>query len=273
MAQAAMWEVCVIATPEGTKFLDIPLLEELTGYPVRSQYKHPAEPDVLPRADAIVVFPATFNTINKWASGISDTLAVGLLCEYMGLGMPIVAVPCFRTGGGLDGHPIFFKNLELLKACGVRIIYEPETYPPKNRVAGNVILHELDDLMKMGTTDRSGKSKRKHGRYYLRTHQTTSKNHGWVDEVRLLIGDSDAPVGEAKIRWYVEAEEGSPVPRLEVEVQDSNTMFLLPDVLALLARLGKHVQADELCELLGQHFDFIEATILPEPYDRGSAPG
>src|ERR1051326_803980 len=71
-AQAIGWTVCVITTPQGTKFIDGPLLEELTGYPVRSEYKRPEEPDVLPRADAMIVFPATFNTINKWALGISD---------------------------------------------------------------------------------------------------------------------------------------------------------------------------------------------------------
>ncbi len=31
--------------------------------------------------------------------------------EYIGLQMPIVAVPCFRTGGGLDGHPAFFREV------------------------------------------------------------------------------------------------------------------------------------------------------------------
>jgi hypothetical protein len=36
----------------------------------------------LPPADAIAVAPATYNTINKWAAGISDTLALGILCEY-----------------------------------------------------------------------------------------------------------------------------------------------------------------------------------------------
>src|SRR6266446_1700026 len=46
-AQTASWEVCVITTPRGTKFLDSPLLERLTGYPVRSEYKRPEEPDVL----------------------------------------------------------------------------------------------------------------------------------------------------------------------------------------------------------------------------------
>jgi phosphopantothenoylcysteine synthetase/decarboxylase len=146
-AQAVGWNVCVITTPQGTKFLDIPLVEQVTGYPVRSEYKRPEEPDVFPRADAIVVFPATFNTINKWALGISDTLATGILCEYTGLKMPIVTVPCFRTGGGLDGHPAFFRSLQMLRDYGVRVLYEPEQYPPKNLVPPDVILAVLDETI------------------------------------------------------------------------------------------------------------------------------
>jgi len=147
-AQAKAWDVCVITTPQGTKFLDIPLVERLTKHPVRSEYKRPEEPDVLPRADAIVIFPATFNTINKWALGISDTLALGILCEYVGLHMPIVAVPCFRTGGGLDEHPAFFRSLQMLRDYGVRVLYEPEKYPPKNQVPPDVILAVLDETIR-----------------------------------------------------------------------------------------------------------------------------
>ncbi len=147
-AQADGWDVCVLTTPQGCTFFDLAKFEELTGHPVRSEYKHPQEPDVLPRADAIVVFPATFNTINKWANGISDTLAVGILCEYMGLGYPIIAVPCFRTGGGLDGHPVFFKSLDFLRSCGVTVIYEPEKYPPKNQVPSDVILSLVIEMMR-----------------------------------------------------------------------------------------------------------------------------
>jgi phosphopantothenoylcysteine synthetase/decarboxylase len=139
-AQAAGWEACVVVTPQATKFVDTPLLEELTGYPVRSEYKRPEEPDVLPRADAIVVFPATFNTLNKWVLGISDTLALGLLCEYMGLKMPIVAVPCILTNSGLDAHPAFPRSIAQLREYGVHVIYEPDKYPPKNEVPWKVIL-------------------------------------------------------------------------------------------------------------------------------------
>jgi phosphopantothenoylcysteine synthetase/decarboxylase len=147
-AQAVGWDVCVITTPHGTKFIDRPLLEHLTERPVRSEYKRPEEPDIFPRADAIVVFPATFNTLNKWALGISDTLAVGLLCEYTGLKMPIVAVPCFMTGGGLDTNPAFLRSIRMLRRYGVHILYRPETYPPNNEIPPLVILEELHHLIR-----------------------------------------------------------------------------------------------------------------------------
>lgn len=146
-AQAAGWDVCVIVTPQGTKFADVGLLKQLTGYPVRSEYKHPDEPDVLPRADAIVVFPATFNTLNKWALGITDTLALGLLCEYTGLKMPILAVPGILTASGLDTHPAFLRSMRMLRKHGVHILYKPEIYPPKNQVPPEVILDELHTLI------------------------------------------------------------------------------------------------------------------------------
>jgi len=38
-AQTVGWDVCLIATPNGRKFLNLPLLAELTGHPVRSEYK------------------------------------------------------------------------------------------------------------------------------------------------------------------------------------------------------------------------------------------
>src|SRR5256885_17092237 len=62
-AQAAGWEVCVIATPSALKFMDLDHLTQLTGHVVRYDYKQSEEPDVLPPADAMVVAPATFNTI------------------------------------------------------------------------------------------------------------------------------------------------------------------------------------------------------------------
>jgi phosphopantothenoylcysteine synthetase/decarboxylase len=126
-AQAAGWEVCVVATPSALKFMDPPRLAELTGHAVRYDYKQPDEPDVLPLPDAVIVAPATFNTINKWAAGISDTLALGLLNEAIGLGLPVVAVPFPNVA--LARHPAFRRSLDDLRGYGVRLLFDPEEYP------------------------------------------------------------------------------------------------------------------------------------------------
>ncbi len=144
LAQTASWDVYVIATPQGTHFIDIPLLEKLTGHPIRSEYRHPGEPDSMPKADAIVVAPATFNTINKWAQGITDTLALGILCEHMGLGTPIITIPCV-SAEGLVHHPAFTKSITFLKDCGVFVLYEPQKYPPMNNVPWEVVLDTLHE--------------------------------------------------------------------------------------------------------------------------------
>lgn len=146
MAQQAGWDVCVIATPHAVKFVDVPLLQQLTGHPVRSEYKRPEEPDVLPRANAFVVLPATFNTLNKLAQGITDTLAVGLLCEYLCLGSPIVAVPNFHEWD-MGRHPAIKKSIATLRECGMCILYEPEKYPPSNNVPWDQVLEELHKLL------------------------------------------------------------------------------------------------------------------------------
>ncbi|MGW1658902.1 flavoprotein [Streptomyces atratus] len=98
-AQEAGWDVCVILTPAAYRWAtedsegEIEVLQELTGHPVRWQYKLPSQPDALPAPDAILVAPLTNNTLAKWATAISDTLAFGLITEGIGLGLPIVALP------------------------------------------------------------------------------------------------------------------------------------------------------------------------------------
>jgi hypothetical protein len=126
-AQGEGWDVCVIATPDGTKFLDMMQLEELTDHPVRVHYKHPDEPDVLPPPDAFVIAPATFNTTNKLAAGISDTLALGLVNEAVGLGLPIMVAPW--PNAHLARHPAFGRSVEALRSWGLTIVLDPARLP------------------------------------------------------------------------------------------------------------------------------------------------
>jgi phosphopantothenoylcysteine synthetase/decarboxylase len=114
------WAVCVIATPRAAGWMDGAALTELTGYPVRYDYKRPDDPDTLPLASAIAVVPATFNTINKWVAGISDTFALGLLNEVLGLTLPVIVVPHVKPS--LASHPIFARNLATLGEWGVTVL-------------------------------------------------------------------------------------------------------------------------------------------------------
>jgi hypothetical protein len=85
----------------------------------------------------ILVAPATYNTICKWALGISDTYALGVLAETTGLGVPIVVLPFVNTA--LAGRLPFRRSVESLRAEGVRILLGPggfEPHPP--RTGGNL---------------------------------------------------------------------------------------------------------------------------------------
>lgn len=117
-AQEANWNVGVVATPQGLGFIDTEAVEAQTGYPIRSAWRSPGDPRPLPPADAIAVAPATFNTVNKWAAGIADTLALGTLCEAYGLGVPIAVLPC--VADALAAHPAYQDSLIRLRGMGVR---------------------------------------------------------------------------------------------------------------------------------------------------------
>ncbi len=116
LAQDAGWDVCLLETPSAARFIDSAALEKLTGHPVRSEYKEPGTPDVLPPPDAIIVAPATLNTINKWGYGICDTLAPGILVEAIGKRLPVVTLPF--TNRAHAAHPAFEENIQKLRSWG-----------------------------------------------------------------------------------------------------------------------------------------------------------
>ena len=120
LAQQRGWDVCVLATPSARRFTDVAALERQTGHPVRTEYKDPGQPDVLPPADAVIVAPATVNTINKWAAGICDDLALGILVEAFGKQLPVVVLP--STNRAHAAHPAFTENIRKLRSWGVTVL-------------------------------------------------------------------------------------------------------------------------------------------------------
>jgi len=121
-------------TPAALDFFDQAAVEQQTGSPVKSQYSKPGAPrSQIP--DAIVVAPATYNTINKWAQGISDTYALGVLAEITGLDTPVVVLPVLPfVNSALASRAPFRRSVESLRGEGVRILlgaggFEP--HPPR----------------------------------------------------------------------------------------------------------------------------------------------
>jgi phosphopantothenoylcysteine synthetase/decarboxylase len=157
LAIARSWTVQVVATPAALEFFDQVAIEALTGTPVRNQYSAPGSPrSRIP--DAIAVAPATYNTINKWAVGISDTYALGVLAEQTGLGVPIVVLPFVNAA--LASRTPFQQSVKSLRAEGVSILLGPGAIEPHQPHTGgslidsypwHLALDEVDGMV--GTTD------------------------------------------------------------------------------------------------------------------------
>lgn len=126
-AQRDGWRVYVIATPSALAFLDPEALTRDFGVPVFSEYRRPDEPKRQPPADAAVLAPGTYNTINKWAAGIADNYALGTLAELTGLGVPIVLLP--SVGPALAGNRVYARSLAELRAAGIRVLDELRDEP------------------------------------------------------------------------------------------------------------------------------------------------
>ncbi|MFF0254283.1 flavoprotein [Micromonospora zamorensis] len=111
------WRVCMIVSPTAAPWLDREALQDKTGYLVRVEWRMPGDPEPHPPADVVVAAPLTFNTVTKWALGINDTLALGVLNESLGAGLPILAFPHVKAE--LAAHPAYAGHLTVLRTAGV----------------------------------------------------------------------------------------------------------------------------------------------------------
>jgi phosphopantothenoylcysteine synthetase/decarboxylase len=144
------WSLAVVASPDALPFMDVRGLESATGYPVRSRWRHPDEPSSVPDADAVVVAPATFNTLNKWIAGIADTVATGTVSEYLGRAVPMVVAPCVNPD--LSRHPTFRHKLQLLADWGVTVLFDDDA-PRSDRMAS---WEHIADQLEAAIANRTG---------------------------------------------------------------------------------------------------------------------
>ncbi|MEU0373617.1 flavoprotein [Streptomyces sp. NPDC006283] len=129
-AQAGGWDVCLGLTPAAARWLEAGLdgLAVLTGHPVLWEYERPGDPGVWPPADAILFAPATFNSINSWALGLTSSFVVGVAAEAIGKRIPTVTMPCVNAA--YAEHPQFQRSVETLRASGVTVLHGDEGHVP-----------------------------------------------------------------------------------------------------------------------------------------------
>ena len=123
----AGWDVVVVASPAGAEWADAAAIERITGRPLAVRQRGVHEPRTAPLPDVVAVVPATFNTVNKVAAGISDTYAAGMICEAIAGRTPLLMVATISTR--LWGHPAVARSLAALAGCGVRFL-DPLTGQP-----------------------------------------------------------------------------------------------------------------------------------------------
>jgi len=121
--QALGWKVRVISTPDGLLFINTDELAEQTRASVRSIQRKPHEPrDQL--ADAVIVAPATSNTICKLGHGVTDTYAHSFVSEAIGAGIPVIILPSVKAC--LANRLPFKRSVEILRDEGVVVLLDAE---------------------------------------------------------------------------------------------------------------------------------------------------
>jgi phosphopantothenoylcysteine synthetase/decarboxylase len=116
----AGWRVSVITSANAAGWVDSAAVAAATGQGVVSQSRSADEPRSRPRPSAVIVAPATFNTLNKLRAGISDTPALGVLNDAVGMKLPLLVVPMISER--LVDHPAWVDTCNWLRFVGAAMM-------------------------------------------------------------------------------------------------------------------------------------------------------
>ncbi len=116
-------QVRCVATPSALRFVGPATLEGLTGSPVVSEIFEPGHAldhiNLTRWADAVVVCPATANTINRLAAGLADDLPGALFLAHDRT-KPWLIAPAMNPA--MWSHPATESAVERLQSWGVRFL-------------------------------------------------------------------------------------------------------------------------------------------------------
>lgn len=111
--------VLTVPTPNATRVINGGVLARLPGNRIVESYFDAA---ILPRPPLglVLVAPCGFNSLNKLAAGIADTLALSVVAEAIGRATPvIVAIAC---NAALWAHPRAADSAATLRRWGCTVL-------------------------------------------------------------------------------------------------------------------------------------------------------
>lgn len=142
-------EVQVVITPSGKEFITPLTLSTLTGKSVVSEFFDRRDGSWHSHvqlglwADAMIIAPASANTIGKMANGIADNM---LITTYLSMKAPVFVVPAMDLD--MYAHPSTQKNLETLQSYGNHII-EPGTGFLASKLEGKGRMEEPEKIIEV----------------------------------------------------------------------------------------------------------------------------
>lgn len=111
--------VIVIPTPHASRVLAPRELADVEGVRVVESYFDAAIRPRPPRG--VVLFaPCSFNSLNKLAHGIADTLALSVVAEAIGRGTPVIVGPSLNQP--LLDHPVARTSMVALRSWNVNVV-------------------------------------------------------------------------------------------------------------------------------------------------------
>jgi phosphopantothenoylcysteine decarboxylase len=111
--------VIAIPTPNASRVLASRELADVEGVRVVESYFDAAIRPRPPRG--VVLFaPCSFNSLNKLAHGIADTLALSVVAEAIGRGTPVIVGPSLNQP--LLDHPVARASLATLREWNVIVV-------------------------------------------------------------------------------------------------------------------------------------------------------
>jgi phosphopantothenoylcysteine decarboxylase/phosphopantothenate--cysteine ligase len=215
LATGAGHSVRVIQTPASLNFVGRATFEGVTGAPVLveefetdpARGAFPGDPssehspishlELVARADAFVIAPASANTLAKLAGGHADNL---LTTAALASAAPLVLAPAMNSR--MYGHPATEANLDLLRARGARVV-DPGSGRLASRGEWGVgrlaeppeILAAVEEVLAAGASRAGGYTP--HSLDGLRVLVTAGGTREPIDSVRFIGNRSSGRMGLA----------------------------------------------------------------------------